>query len=60
MYGISLPSAWVEVRVTLTSGFVFMFSSAFAGLATIIMLFPIPGLIAREIERVQVKGMGRV
>lgn len=61
MYGVHLLDSWVEVWWSSNSGFcTHMFLSAFAGLATIIILFPIPGLITREIERVQVKGMGRV
>lgn len=35
-------------------------NSAFAGLASIIVLFPVPGLIAARIEGVQVKGMKMV
>ncbi len=30
-----------------------VFSSAFVGLAVMILLFPIPGLVARKIEKVQ-------
>lgn len=35
-------------------------SSAFAGLASILVLFPVPGLIAARIEGVQVKSMNMV
>lgn len=59
MYYISVYCTRVEVSLKLNSdAFVFahltLFSSALVGLATILLMFPIPGYVAKRIQHVQV------